>query len=315
MNEIRTKVVGVRYENQDGGNRQALIGELQVGDPLLLVHDPQNPHDANAVEVRVANKPGNPQIGFLGRELAVEVATHLRYGDAGAEVMHVSGGTKEKPTRGVNIRIFLRGARLDEHGQPPPIVLQHMRSERDLQEMLGIAKGILMDGVVTDDEVRNFLSWCDRRPQVVSRWPGNQLHRRLVAILEDGVVDERERTELAEILGGLVGGTLGLHGTETPSSLPFTRPVPKVEIAGRTFVFSGKFAFGPRPVCEAVTVSMGGLVAPRVTRRTDYLIVGTFVSRDWRHGAFGRKIETAVRYREKRGEPAVVAEDHWAELV
>lgn len=47
-----------------------------------------------------------------------------------------------------------------------------------------------------------------------------------------------------------------------------------------------------------------------ITRRTSYLVIGTFGSRDWVHTAFGRKIEKAVSYRE--AVPLrIVAEEHW----
>jgi len=41
-------------------------------------------------------------------------------------------------------------------------------------------------------------------------------------------------------------------------------------------------------------------------------VLGTFGSRDWVHTSFGRKIETAIRYRDKGAPIAIVSEDHWA---
>lgn len=78
------------------------------------------------------------------------------------------------------------------------------------------------------------------------------------------------------------------------------------------FVFTGKFAFGPRAECQRQAVARGGLCEENVTQRTTYLIIGTFGSRDWVHTPFGRKIEKAVKYREAGLGVAIVAEEHWA---
>jgi hypothetical protein len=59
-------------------------------------------------------------------------------------------------------------------------------------------------------------------------------------------------------------------------------------------VFTGKFAFGPRRVCEAAVEALGGRAGSSVTRVTNYLVIGTFGSRDWIHTSHGRKIEQAV---------------------
>ena len=57
---------------------------------------------------------------------------------------------------------------------------------------------------------------------------------------------------------------------------------------------------------------MGGHCRKTVLLKTDYLVVGSLISRDWKHGSFGRKIETAVQYRARRGKLAIIPEDHWA---
>jgi hypothetical protein len=45
---------------------------------------------------------------------------------------------------------------------------------------------------------------------------------------------------------------------------------------------------------------------------TNYVVIGTFGSRDWVHTSFGRKIEKAVDYRTKGYPLAIITEDHWA---
>jgi len=139
------------------------------------------------------------------------------------------------------------------------------------------------------------------------------LHARLARIYEDGRVDETERQDLAELLTALVGGQAGIIvGEDAATDLPIDQPPPPLIWRGSVFVFTGKFAFGPRAECERQVMRLGGMCESSVTRRTNYLVIGTFGSRDWVHTSFGRKIEKAVEYR-NAGQPlAIVNEDHWA---
>ena len=174
---------------------------------------------------------------------------------------------------------------------------------------------MFLDGVVTDEEAAGLYRWVKAHPDVVDGWPGNVLYRRLADIFDDGVVTDSERLDLAETLEGIAGGEIGYLGEETPAVIPLNEPPPSLRLDRGLFVFSGRFAFGPRKECQRATVDLGGLTAPRITMKTDYLVIGTFVSRDWIHSSFGRKIEKAVQYRKKRGRPAIISEDHWAQYI
>lgn len=206
-----------------------------------------------------------------------------------------------------------RNTPLDPDGQPAPWFNSTRRIERDLSEMLGLAKGVLFDGAVTDEEARRLLDWTEDHADIISAWPGRVLHQRLRSIFSDGRVTEEERSDLAELLQLLGGHDAGMVGGITTSTeLPLDDPPPLVEIPDRVFVLTGRFAYGPRRVCEESLRAIGGWPEPNVTLHTDYVVIGTFASRDWIQTPFGRKIEKAVEYREQHGRPAIIAEDHWA---
>ena len=78
------------------------------------------------------------------------------------------------------------------------------------------------------------------------------------------------------------------------------------------FVLTGRFAFGPRRDCERQVLNRGGECDPNITKRTNYVVIGTFGSRDWAHTSFGRKIEKAVAYRQSGLPLSLLCEDHWA---
>lgn len=202
----------------------------------------------------------------------------------------------------------------DPHGQPYNVRFNRARrAERDLSELLGLAKGLLADGVVTEPEADLVRQWVAGHPDAVEQWPVNVLNTRLARMYDDGRVDETERQDLAELLTALVGGQAGIIvGEDAATDLPVDQPAPRFVWTGSVFVFTGKFAFGPRAECERQVIRLGGLCEPNITRRTNYLVVGTFGSRDWVHTSFGRKIEMAVQYREAGQRLAIVNEDHWA---
>lgn len=203
---------------------------------------------------------------------------------------------------------------IDPHGQPYNLRFNRARrAERDLSELLGLAKGVLADGVVTEPEANLIRQWVQCHPDASEQWPVNALQARLCRIYQDGWVDESERQELAELLGALVGGQAGIIvGEDAATDLPVDLPPPRIIWSDSVFVFTGKFAFGPRAECERFVVRLGGVCESSITKRTNYLVIGTFGSRDWVHTSFGRKIEKAVEYRDSGLPLAIVNEDYWA---
>ena len=80
----------------------------------------------------------------------------------------------------------------------------------------------------------------------------------------------------------------------------------------QVYVFTGRFAYGTRADCEREATERGSACASNVTRRTSFLVVGTFGSRDWKFSPFGNKILRAVELRDSGVGISVVGEDHWA---
>lgn len=102
---IRTKIVGVSHDNDDGTSRQKLVADCKVGEKLKLKHKPV-PQDRNAVAVYRGN---GKQLGWLSREVAADVASDLDDDfTLICEITDLTGGTLDKPTRGCNIQITMK---------------------------------------------------------------------------------------------------------------------------------------------------------------------------------------------------------------
>jgi len=92
---MHTKVTGVTFEN-----RQDIIKDIKKDDDLQFEREPSNPFDANAVKVMWKDKC----IGYISRDFAKDITLRLKQGyEYEIKVSEITGGTKDKPTRGVNI--------------------------------------------------------------------------------------------------------------------------------------------------------------------------------------------------------------------
>ena len=74
---------------------------------------------------------------------------------------------------------------LDNDAQPVnPFFNQARRVERDLSELLGLAKAMLCDGDVVVEEAAYLHAWAGKHPDAVTHWPTNLIFNRLHQQLE-----------------------------------------------------------------------------------------------------------------------------------
>lgn len=202
----------------------------------------------------------------------------------------------------------------DRDGQPFNVLFNRARrTERDLSELLGLAKGMLADGVVTEDEAQYLRAWGENHPDALTVWPMRPLFERLQRHFVDGQIDEAERADLQTLLAALVGGTASLVlGYEAATTLPLDTPAPAIAWGSdQVYVFTGRFAYGTRSDVEREATSRESTCEQKVTRRTTCLVIGSFSSRDWAHSSYGRKIQKAVDLRDSGSALRIVGEDHW----
>jgi hypothetical protein len=195
-------------------------------------------------------------------------------------------------------------------------LLEQQRVERGLSEMIGLVRGVIADGVVSTDEAERLAKWARENPEVAVRWPANLLSRRLEQIFRDGRVDSRERRHLAALLEELAGNPGGFgDGFALATDLPVSRPEPAIVFEGSTFVIAGEMAFGPTRACEREVEELGGVCERTVSRRTDYVVLGSISAQDWAQRGFGELVDEVVQHRARGAEIAVVSEEHWAEAL
>lgn len=102
--EFYSSIVGVSHKNRDRTSRQKIIREsLHPNTKLELVLENDNPVDKNAVALLA---PNGGQVGYLSSGLAKQVRGWMRDGmQVTIIVKEITGGTRDKPTYGVNILV------------------------------------------------------------------------------------------------------------------------------------------------------------------------------------------------------------------
>jgi BRCA1 C Terminus (BRCT) domain/GYF domain 2 len=206
---------------------------------------------------------------------------------------------------------------LDDHGQPR---IRHFgaarRADRQINELLGIARGVIADGEVSVAEAHALARWLESNPDVLEVWPANVIAARLTRIFEDGHVDEEERGDLLALLQAATGerpeASVAMNGA---TRLPLCDPAPTLRFSGQVYVFTGKFAFGTRAACQQTVTARGGRCESDVNQKTNVLVIGTLGSENWAQSSFGRKIEKAVHYRANGVPVSIVSEEHWTSFL
>lgn len=182
-----------------------------------------------------------------------------------------------------------------------------------IDQLTGVCAGILADGAVSEAEAKFFAEWVNQYTHLEPIWPFTDVLARVERIFSDGQCDEDEREELKGVMESLCGYTSDANPSETYSTtLPLDEPFPELVFPEREYVITGKFAFGTRKkVCEAILGRGGVPVDSSPTRRSHYLVVGLFSSRDWINTNHGRKIERALELRSSGSGIAIISEQHW----
>lgn len=202
----------------------------------------------------------------------------------------------------------------DRDGTPPRALFAPRALDRDITELFGIVKGMICDGVVSDGEAVALAQWLGSHPDVATTFPGNLIATRIQAMFADGILNEEERQDLAQVMRSLCGETEDQSGNlDRATRLPINDPLPTVIFDSREFCFTGKFAYGTRARCEAEVFARGGRCAQAPTGRTHYVVIGITASPAWIQSAYGTKIRDAVGLRELGKPIAIIPEEHWVE--
>ena len=188
--------------------------------------------------------------------------------------------------------------------------------DREVDEVIGICRGMLADGEVNFSEGKFLLSWLERNTGNLGKYPFNVLHERLVDILSGGTVDDDEQLELIDLFMSVIGTPVvntrektELDNRASAPAMPYTQDdIP--EVKGKTFTLTGEFELAKRAEVVVMITLQGGFFSKNLTKNTEYLVIGKIGSEHWKHSSFGRKIEKAMKYKDEGVAIEVIGEEH-----
>lgn len=183
-------------------------------------------------------------------------------------------------------------------------------SSRQIDELIGLARGLVADGALNQQEVEFLQKWLVANAAVSDQPIISTLYKRVTEIFADGVLDDTEMSELLETLSRFANRDFELGETLKATSLPLNFPAPTLTFQGQTYCFTGTFNFGQRKHCEAAMIERGALVGG-LTKKTNILVIGVYATDSWKHSAFGNKILQACDLRDKGHPISIVSEEHW----
>jgi len=285
----------------DAPEWDALCWPAQVG---LLAHVlSERPEDLQrAVLEHVANRS-------LTRRLASEIDRVAAV--ARRVVAPLASTENDEPTNAAPV-VFDREPTSvsDSDPQVRPRAFNDARlCDRSVDELIGLCRGVLADGSVSQGEAEFLLDWLQANRATATHWPASVLYQRISLMLEDGVLDSEEGGELLQTLLQVTGDPDAFQrGEQAPSSLPLCRPVPYVNLAGQSFCLTGTFISGSRATVTELIEQAGGRCVSAVSGKLDYLVIGSIGSAEWMHSTHGRKIEKAVALKSTGGQPRIVDE-------
>lgn len=187
---------------------------------------------------------------------------------------------------------------------------------RTVNHLIGICDGIAADDVIIDKEVLFLRTWLNEHREVTQVWPGSMIADRIDAILADGIITVEERADLLATLRKLSGNQFDTTGSATPDapSVPIDDD-PSIYFKNMSYCFTGQFLYGTRAACERAILGLGGTAVDNITKRLDYLVVGSMIEPLWANTTYGRKIEKAMDYKQKGAELAIVSERQWTDAL
>ncbi len=166
-----------------------------------------------------------------------------------------------------------------------------------LQELQSLLEVIISDGQITVVEFLSLKNWMENHRDLQGNYPFDRVFNALDKVLEDGRVEPEELQELQILFSDFVDPVKTRSSHEMIES-----------ISGKHIVVTGDFNFGSRDDVFNLIEAAGGITDKGVKKATDYVVVGSKGSENWKTGNYGSKIQRAMELIDK-GESIEIVEE------
>lgn len=184
-----------------------------------------------------------------------------------------------------------------------------------INRFLGFLKGIGADGKINRTEVKMLKKELDNMKDLILEYPFNIVYGRLEKFLNNKNLNLKNLEEMHNLLTEITGTNFTKDGDAIggPTALYSDDLSKKME--GIKICFTGSFYSASRTELESLASQIGFLPQKNITLDTNCLIIGTGVSRDWIHSSSGRKIEKAIKMKNKNIDIIISNEKKWIDYL
>jgi hypothetical protein len=184
----------------------------------------------------------------------------------------------------------------------------------DMQKLHAIIAGIASDAEISIEELNGLSAWLEDHDHLKRCWPYDEIESLVTSVLSDKKIDAEEHKLLMSYFGEFVS-ILDNKTIMSPVLLEETNLVglcsvcPQISFADTLFCLTGQSYKYTRSEFEEVIYSLGGKSASYISKKVNYLVVGSEGNPCWAYACYGRKVEKAVELR-KAGYPIVIVHEN-----
>lgn len=173
-----------------------------------------------------------------------------------------------------------------------------------LQELHHFLEDILEDGNITHNEFFDLKNWIENHRDLQGNYPFDRVFYALDKVLNDGKVTPEELEELQQLFMEYVDPVKSLVSHEEIT-----------DIYNKHICVTGDFNYGTRNEVFALIEKSGGIIDKNVKKSTDFVVVGSKGSENWKTGNYGSKIQKAMEYNENGSKITIIEEDNFIPFI
>ena len=196
----------------------------------------------------------------------------------------------------------------------------HEEITSDMHRLHAILGAISCDKVISEAELRGLSDWLADHEQLKTCWPYEEVVSLVTGVLADKIIDEREHSQLLEFFADFGSpldacGDNGSGSRTGKSVLGLCAVCPEIIFQEKHFCFTGASSRLNRKGFMSLVSSFGGYPINNVTRKLDYLIIGSEGNPCWAYTCYGRKVEQAIGLRKSGSRLILVHENDFHDAI
>lgn len=169
----------------------------------------------------------------------------------------------------------------------------------DLQRLQSILTGVSADMVITKEELEGLADWLADHEHLRTCYPYDEVDSLITSVLSDQKIDSQEHKDLLEFFSEFtnVQPKNGDAPQDAATLKGICAAAPVIYFERGVFCFTGEARSLTREQLSQLARDRGGTVVKGVSKKINYLVVGSEGNPCWKYACYGLKIEKVMNLR------------------